>query len=166
MDRQKINDYIDAYSKAIQLPDNYTKILKELMPKIIEKYSKTISSVSVEQDDYTRYVIKPVNGEYSVEDFFLNRLMRNVWAVDGNSIAKGDFSPTDMRISIDETKLESQLNGRIDESRGDFNEIAEIAKKKVIMHEFEHALQTQYRGESLDFRYRGAYRRIIEEVKK
>lgn len=166
MDIQKINDYIDAYSKAIELPEDYKKILKELMPRIIEKYSKTISSVSVKEDDYTRYVIKPVNGEYSVEDFFLNRLMRNVWAVDSQSIAKGDYSPTDMRVNIDENAVKTQLDGRIDMSRKDFTAVTETARKKVIMHEFEHALQTQFRGESLDFRYRSAYKRIIEEVKK
>lgn len=166
MDIQKINDYIDAYSKAIELPEDYKKILKELMPRIIEKYSKTRSSVSVKEDDYTRYVIKPVNGEYSIEDFFLNRLMRNVWSIGSSAKAKGNYRADSMCVQIDESKLETQLAGKIDNPGANFEEICEIARKKVIMHEFEHALQTQFNGECLDFRYRSAYKRIIEEVSK
>lgn len=166
MDIQKINDYIDAYSKAIELPEDYKKILKELMPRIIEKYSKTRSSVSVKEDDYTRYVIKPVNGEYSIEDFFLNRLMRNVWSIGSSAKAKGNYRADSMCVQIDDSKLETQLVGKIDNPRANFEEICEIARKKVIMHEFEHALQTQFNGECLDFRYRSAYKRIIEEVSK
>lgn len=166
MDIQKINDYIDAYSRAIELPDDYKKILKELMPRIIEKYSKTRSSVSVKEDDYTRYVIKPVNGEYSIEDFFLNRLMRNVWSIGSSAKAKGNYRADSMCIQIDDSKLETQLVGKIDNPGANFEEICEIARKKVIMHEFEHALQTQFNGECLDFRYRSAYKRIIEEVSK
>ena len=166
MDIQKINDYIDAYSRAIELPDDYKEILKELMPRIIEKYSKTRSSVSVKEDDYTRYVIKPVNGEYSIEDFFLNRLMRNVWSIGSSAKAKGNYRADSMCVQIDESKLETQLAGKIDELRPDFQEIDETARKKVIMHEFEHALQTQFNGECLDFTHRSAYKRIIEEVSK
>lgn len=166
MDIQKINDYIDAYSKAIELPEDYKKILKELMPRIIEKYSKTISSVSVKEDDYTRYVIKPVNGEYSVEDFFLNRLMRNVWSTEKSAKAKGNYSASSMCVHIDESKIETQLDGWIDNTATDFGEICEIARKKVIMHEFEHALQTQFKGETLPLTYRSTYRKIIEELQK
>lgn len=166
MDIQKINDYIDAYSRAIELPDDYKEILKELMPRIIEKYSKTRSSVSVKEDDYDKYVIKPVNGEYSIEDFFLNRLMRNVWSIGSSAKAKGNYRADSMCVQIDDSKLETQLVGKIDNPGANFEEICEIARKKVIMHEFEHALQTQFNGECLDFRYRSAYKRIIEEVSK
>ena len=40
MDIEKINDFIEAYSRAIQLSPEYTEVLKELLPKIIKKYSK------------------------------------------------------------------------------------------------------------------------------
>ena len=37
MDIEKINDFIEAYSRAIQLSPEYTEVLKELLPKIIKK---------------------------------------------------------------------------------------------------------------------------------
>ncbi len=163
---KKINSFIDAYSKAIDLPENYKKILMELMPKIIEKYSHIVSSISVKEDNYNKYVIKPVNGKYSVEDFFLNRLMRNVWWIDNESIAKGTYSTQDMCVGIDESRLNVQLEGKISKTRSDYNELNEIARKKVIMHEFEHALQTQFSGKNLDYRYKNIYKRIFKEVSK
>lgn len=42
MDIEKINDFIEAYSRAIQLSPEYTEVLKELLPKIIKKYSKIL----------------------------------------------------------------------------------------------------------------------------
>ena len=42
MDIEKINDFIEAYSRAIQLSPEYTEVLKELLPKIIKKYSKIV----------------------------------------------------------------------------------------------------------------------------
>ena len=70
MDIEKINDFIEAYSRAIQLSPEYTEVLKELLPKIIKKYSKIVQDITEKQDDYDKYIIKPINGKYSVEDFF------------------------------------------------------------------------------------------------
>ena len=74
MNIERINDYIDAYSRAINITPEVTSILKELIPNLVKKYSTTITSIPVEQDSYDKYVIKPVDGKYSMEDFFLNRL--------------------------------------------------------------------------------------------
>ncbi len=46
MDIEKINDFIEAYSRAIQLSPEYTEVLKELLPKIIKKYSKIVQDIN------------------------------------------------------------------------------------------------------------------------
>jgi len=165
MNIERINDYIDAYSRAINITPEVTSILKELIPNLVKKYSATITSIPVEQDGYDKYVIKPVDGKYSIEDFFLNRLFRNVWEVylKTNSVEKGGFEPNYMEIGFNMPLIEKQLVGSINTEREDFKELDAIARKKVIMHEFEHALQTQYSGKALfDIRYK----RIFEEIRK
>ena len=67
MDLEKIYDFIDAYSKALQIDDEYKAILKELIPKLVEKYSKIYTKIPVEQDNDNKYIIKPVDGKYSIE---------------------------------------------------------------------------------------------------
>ena len=165
MNIERINDYIDAYSRAINITPEVTSILKELIPNLVKKYSATITSIPVEQDGYDKYVIKPVDGKYSMEDFFLNRLFRNVWEVYSktNSVEKGGFEPNYMEIGFNMPLIEKQLVGSINTEREDFKELDAIARKKVIMHEFEHALQTQYSGKALfDIRYK----RIFEEIRR
>ena len=100
-----------------------------------------------------------------MEDFFLNRLFRNVWEVYSktNSVEKGGFEPNYMEIGFNMPLIEKQLVGSINTEREDFKELDAIARKKVIMHEFEHALQSQYSGKALfDIRYK----RIFEEIRR
>lgn len=166
MNVERINDYIDAYSNAIKIPNKYSVILKELIPKLIEKYSKQFTDIPVSADRYNKYLIKPKDGKYSIEDFFLNRLMRNVWQVNLESSSKGHYDYSDMSVNFNEEKIEGQLRKVIDTSRNDFEELNDIASKKVVMHEFEHALQTQFNNASLDMKYKANYKLIIDEIKK
>ena len=78
MNKVKICDFVDVYSKVNNLNSEYNEILKKLMINIISFYEKTNINISVIEDSSETYLIKAVNGYYSVEDFFLNRLMRNV----------------------------------------------------------------------------------------
>lgn len=167
MNRERINDYIDCWAKAIQVPREYVDVIKELLPSIIEKYSKEYGdSVSVESDKYKSYVIGPKNGEYSMEEFFLNRLLRNIWSFGNITGSKGDYTAAYMEINFNEAKIQRQLKGQIDERRADFPNLDAAARKKVIMHEVEHALQTKYSSQILDIRFRDNYRKIIEEIQK
>lgn len=166
LNKERIDDYIECWGKAIEAPTEYVDIVKELIVNLLEEYSKSFNEISVLNDDYDKYVIKPNNGKYSLEDFFLNRLLRNVWEVNNNSSSKGTYMPSCMEISFNKEKIKSQLSRHIDASRDDFLLLDDIAKKKVIMHEFEHALQTRFEKGALDLRYRSAYKKIIEEICK
>ena len=92
MNKQKVNDFVDAFCDALSLKQGYRTTLKELMENIITKYEKSVYTIP---SDSNVYLIKPTNGVYSVEDFFLNRLMRNVWAVSvvDDIDEKGAFTP-------------------------------------------------------------------------
>ena len=147
MDIEKINDFIEAYSRAIQLSPEYTEVLKELLPKIIRKYSKIVQDITEKQDDYDKYIIKPINGKYSVEDFFLNRLMRNVLEVEVDNISndghKGGYLDELQKITLSPSIISKQLDGLLSANIPNLETIKKTASKKVVMHEFEHALQSQ-----------------------
>lgn len=170
MNLEKINDFIDAYSKALQIDNEYTAILKELIPKLIKKYSEMFTSIPVEQDNESKYIIKPVDGKYSIEDFFLNRLMRNVLSLNIGNIGnreKGGYIDSKQSIDLDIELIDKQLKGVISEQNPKFQEFNHIAKKKVIMHEFEHALQTQFKPEAFVSVFgEKNYEKIFTEVSK
>ena len=171
MNIEKINDFIGAYSRALELSPEYTNILKELLPKLIQKYSQQVPSITDKQDDYDKYIIKPVNGKYSIEDFFLNRLMRNVLMVEIDNIAgdnqKGGFYDETHLIRFNPSVISRQLDGKLPANTPDLDDIKQTASKKVMMHEFEHALQSQFkRGGYIYPVGKGNYKKVIDEILK
>ena len=125
MNLEKINDFIEAYSKALQIDNEYTAILKELIPKLVEKYSKIFTNIPVEQDNENKYIIKPVDGKYSIEDFFLNRLMRNVLSLNIGNIGnreKGGFIDSKQTIDLDIELIDKQLQGVISEKNPQYQQ--------------------------------------------
>ena len=166
MNMERINDYIDCWAKAVKVSKEDVEVVKELIPKLIIKYTPVFKEITVEEDGYDKYPIKPKNGSYSLEDFFLNRLLRNVWNFGQTSSYKGDYTPDDLCVSFNQEQLRIQLAKFISKDRDDFKELDEIARKKVKMHEFEHALQTRFNISSLDLRYRETYKNIIENIKQ
>lgn len=179
MDKVKVNDFVNAYSRVLNL-DNYTRdILLELMGNIIQKYEKIIPNVPVSMDQGSVYLIKPQNGKYSVEDFFLNRLMRNVWVISeinqssvdmglSDAHTKGQFIASNQELSLNYPKLDKQLETikeKLESMGRNYEKAKSDAKKKVIMHEFEHALQTKY-DDKLEFRTRYSYSQISDELEK
>lgn len=171
MNLEKISDFIRAYSRAVGISQEYVDILEELLPKLIQKYSQYIPCITDKQDDYDKYIIKPVNGQYSVEDFFLNRLMRNVLRVEIDNIEgdtqKGGYYDEIHLIRFNPNVIATQLDGQLPETTPNLVEIRKTASKKVVMHEFEHALQTQFkRGGDIYPIGKSNYQRIIEEILK
>ena len=164
MNKQKVNDFVDAFCDALSLKQGYRITLKELMENIITKYEKSVHTIP---SDSNVYLIKPTNGAYSVEDFFLNRLMRNVWAVSvvDDIDEKGAFTPAYNDIAFNIKKINSQMDKYQDILGNDFMTKRESARKKVVMHEFQHALQTVYTDE-LDMQRRVGYKKISDELKK
>lgn len=166
MNINRVNDYIDAYAKAIDMPLEYINIVKELMVKIITKYEKIYPQISVQDDDYDKYVIKPQNGQYTTEDFFLNRLMRNVWYIKYDAKTEGQYFINRMTVKFNKEKMKTQLSNQVPTDLVEFKEWDEIANKKVVMHEFEHALQTSFKKGTLDNDNKIIYQKIFEEVGK
>ncbi|MCL2438976.1 MAG: hypothetical protein FWD15_00510 [Alphaproteobacteria bacterium] len=149
MDKKKISDFIDAYCDIVKPPKgkvDYNSILKELIANLVRHYSSQgITHVSVKEDDFAYYIIKPVNGKYALEDFFLNRLFFNVRAVgeDGTD-AKGQYVPEELTVLLNLDNIDNQFKRQPLLLTRATKPVRDIAKKKVIMHEFEHGIQSRF----------------------
>lgn len=176
MDKVKVTDFVNAYARALDLKDHIRQILLELMENIILKYEKIVPYIPVSMDSSSVYLIKPVEGKYSVEDFFLNRLMRNIWSVDNitpltisdgfaTENTKGTFDPALHSVNLSDSKLLKQVDDYKTALGKNYEQMRACAIKKVIMHEFEHGLQTKY-DDVLDIRFRVSYKKISDELLK
>ena len=176
MNKIKVNDFVMAYSKALGLSQNTTNLLNELMEKIILKYEKTIDYIQIGKDETNLYFIKPVDSKYTIEDFFLNRLMRNIWCVEeitqkdidegfANPHTKGMFDPTTQTVHFNMGKISKQVENYRKFLGENFETMKNAAMKKVMMHEFLHGLQTKY-DSKLDSNYKSVYKRIYDELLK
>lgn len=179
MNKIKVQDFCNAYSNALNLNNSTKDLIIELMQNIISKYEQVIPPIPASIDESSdSYLIKPVNGVFSIEDFFLNRLMRNIWDVSlidqktidegfADSSTKGQFVPSNQMVMINEVKQEKQFDRfkNYFKSQELFEKEKKKAIKKVMMHEFEHGLQTRYDHE-LNFNYRSTYKKISDELEK
>lgn len=152
----KVNTFVDIYCSVLNLENKTTNIIKELSYNWIEYYSKIKPIISVEEDSDELFIIKPKDGYYSIEDYFLNKLMRNILhfkydysSADTFMASKGEFSPSEHRVEINEDLIKDSINSvmeRIMQITGQqpIENLHDIIYKKVIMHEFEHGLKVSY----------------------
>ena len=171
MNIERINDVIDAYSRAMNITTSLNKILKELLPKLISKYSKFVDKIPVGKDNSDKYIFKPIDGKYSVEDLLLNRLMRNILELKIGQIEgfegkmKGGFTSQNQSIELDIDLIERQIDNVLSRENPNFEQLKSIATKKVIMHEFEHGLQTQYKPNTFIHPFREKmFKKVFDEL--
>ena len=122
----------------------------------VKYYSKIKPIISVEEDDDELFIIKSQNGCYSIEDYFLSKLMRNVLhfrydysPADTFMASKGEFSPSEHCVKINEELINDSINSVINTitqitGQKPLENLQECIHKKVIMHEFEHGLKVSY----------------------
>lgn len=114
MDRKKIEDFVGVWADVVGATDEIKTLTTEMLTEMTEKYSKIIpEGVSVEDDDYTKYIIKPVDGRYSMQDLFLNRLMSNATGIDYDDYYENEydnFNQATKRLKVNSNK---EANKRI-----------------------------------------------------
>ena len=125
---------IDELEKDIEMP--LVDFLVELLNNMYEKHKDFIYWIPVDKDSYSTYIIAPKNNKYSLEDFFLNRLMRSVEMIEYTDtsrhlIAFSEYDPYFGKVDIDKCRIQE----RIEEVE---------RRRKVVAHEFLHALKTRF----------------------
>lgn len=147
MNKEKISDFIEVWAQAIGLTDtNIINFIKSDIAKRCTMYEKEIPSISIKDDKCAAYIIKPVNGQYSLEDFLLNRLMLGLReanfgeALEGNS---GEYTPYNKTLNVNIGMLNTRISEKATRHPGLNGKNTQIIKK-TIEHEIGHCLKTTF----------------------
>lgn len=147
MNKEKISDFVDIWAQAVGLTETkYINVIKSDIAKRCAMYEKHFPSISTKDDDCGAYIIKPVNGKYSLEDFFLNRLMLGLRevsfseALDGNS---GEYTSKYKSLDVNVGFLNSRINEKATRHVGLRGKNIQIIKK-TIEHELGHCLKSSF----------------------
>ena len=146
--KEKLNDFKNAYMQIFNPGnDEYMSLvinsIFENVEKNYEEFSDEISMVPVSQENDKLNILKPENGYYSLLDFLINRVFKNMQSIDflthGNSyeynhkklqLSPGRYDKYNKRFSNDGARLFPE----------DFLMHQQI---KSIMHESGHAIQNK-----------------------
>ena len=147
MNKDKISDVVDVWAQSVGLTDRkYINLIKTDIAKRCMMYEDTIGSISVQDDPCQAYILKPVDGRYSVEDFLLNRLMLGLreisfsGAIDGLG---GEYTADSKSLNVNVNKINSKVNEKATRHPGLQGKNAQIIKK-TIEHELGHCFKTSF----------------------
>ena len=161
MNIEKIFDILDCFAKQTGLKKEDNFILKNLICGLTYKYSKEFEYVTDEEDDYNKYIIKSVDGKYLLEDFLLNRLMRNLWNVTyDDSITDYTYDIDNLTLNINEKMIEKAIK-KIPNAD---SLTKELTRQKIKIQYFETILQTRViNGKITAWKFK-KYKDIIDEI--
>lgn len=147
MNKEKINDFVNVWAQTVGLTEKrYINVIKSDIAKRCEMYEKEVPSISIKEDDCDAYIIKPVNGAYSLEDFLLNRLMLGLREIDfTGSIegSNGDYIAQDKSLSVNIGLLNTDIDKNSAIIEGLKGKNVQIIKK-TIEHELGHCFKSSF----------------------
>lgn len=134
-EKQKIQDFQEAYRSLMNPKQNeqINLIINALFHNVTcyyEAFQKAVPSVSAYQEPYDYHLLQPVNGNYSLLDFLLNRAISNIDAI----------VPCE-RNEYNRKKILSIDTKRYEDVQGEYPE--EFIQKQYLkskLHETGHAL--------------------------
>lgn len=148
MNVEKINDFIDVWADSINLKDKqYIDLVKEDIIKRCKMYEKIFPEIKVDEDECSQYIIKPVNGKYSLDDFLLNRLLNGIREFDYKGSSEdtnwADYDSYRRKLSVDINLITTE----VEKVQKKYNILVgkqkDIANKSV-EHELGHCLKTRF----------------------
>ena len=150
MNKSKINDFINVWAEVVGLTGEenkkYRNFIKTDIARRCEMYEKTIPTISTRDDSCNAYIIKPVNGQYSFEDFLLNRLMLGLrevsftGALEGNG---GEYVAHDKMLNVNVGALDSLAKDKATRHRGLQGKNVQTVQK-TIEHELGHCYKSLF----------------------
>lgn len=150
MNKSKIDDFINVWAEVVGLTGEenkkYRNFIKTDIARRCEMYEQTISAISTKDDSCNAYIIKPVNGQYSLEDFLLNRLMLGLREVsftgtlDGNG---GEYVAHNKSLNVNVRALDSLVKNKATRHKGLQGKNVQIIQK-TIEHELGHCYKTSF----------------------
>ena len=130
------NDLV-GLEKLIEMP--IKDFIMQLLQNIYNYYKDDVTYISTDKDRNLEYIIAAQKGVYSLEDFLINRLLRNISAI---SYKKQLITPESHyqyefgEVLIDKECMENKLK-------------SVYQRRKVLASEVLHALKTQMLGRNI-----------------
>lgn len=147
-EQSKVIDFMESYKKYLNPEcnneiDTVINYIFDIIIKVYLEYRNTIPYVSVEDDGYAYYTIRPVDGRYSLLDYLINTAMQNLDSI--------EFIDTQMPSNYNLLKKKMSLHAELMSSLPDtvFNytkkpldkdKYRELFYKHMIYHEIGHML--------------------------
>lgn len=155
INKDKINYFINVYLETLGIQINtkegtyIANILKDNIYKRCLKY-KDISPVTIDLDKCENYILKPdLNGVYSWEDFFLNRLFQGLRSIDISSSLEGnsgEYTAYNKSLNVNPDAILNAIASSSISNRPDINVLKKQIPRKTFTHEIGHCLKTQFKG--------------------
>lgn len=146
--KERISNYIECFTDCLGI-DKSTKegnTIKNLFIESIylraNKYKNI--KINIKDDGYQGYIIKPKNGQYTPEDFLLNRLFISISKIANNRLnenEKAKYDSIDRDLQFDFQSIDNLLKRYI----SDVN-LRKKSIHKTFTHEIGHALQVRRNG--------------------
>jgi len=144
MNIEKLKFYIDNWYEYLEkeniellekeLGMSFKNFIIEMLNNVYNEYKDIIAFIPVDKEICSEYIIKPQNGRYSLEDFLINRLLRNISIIefkDQYIMSQSEYDYHLGLVSIDKERLQTQLK-----------DVGQ--KRKLVAHELLHGLKTQF----------------------
>ncbi len=150
MNKEKINDFVNVWAQAVGLTKKedkkYVNLIKTDIAKRCAMYENDFPTISTKDDDCSAYIIKPVNNEYRLEDFLLNRLMlgiRDISFTNDLKDSNGEYIADRKSLEVDVNLIVSTARNKATRHEGLKEQSIKILKK-TIEHELGHCLKTVF----------------------
>lgn len=150
MNKSKINDFINVWAEVVGLTGEenkkYRNFIKTDIARRCAMYEQTIPNISTKDDSCNAYIIKPVNGQYSFEDFLLNRLMLGlrdvsfIGALEGNG---GEYIAADKTLNVNTGTIDFLARDKAKRHTGLQGKNVQIVQK-TIEHELGHCYKSLF----------------------
>ncbi len=147
-EKSKINDFMNIYRSYLN--PNHNEEIDEIIDYIIDSlikvyldYKKIVPFISIDDDNYNYYILKPVDGKYSLLDYLINTVIQNL---DSIELTKDkmvcNYNLLKKKMLINRNYMRTTHPSVFDSMKIkiDKEELLKLFYKNLIYHEIGHML--------------------------
>ena len=168
--KEKLNDFKNAYMRIFNSNNNeYMSLvintIFDNVEKNYEEFSDEIEKVSINQENDELNILKQENGYYSLLDFLLNRVFKNIQMIDTSVHGNGyEHNQKELQLSIGRyDKYYKRFSS--DGARLFSDDFLMHQRIKSIMHESGHAFQNKRENDRFPQRTQEIRNQLISILK-
>ena len=147
-EKTKVIDFMKIYRKYVN-PDSNNEIntivdyVFDTIIKVYFEYKDVVPFISVNDDNYEFYIIRPVNGKYTLLDYLINTIIQNLDSIEliDNQMSS-NYNMLKKKISMNKkhtTSLHDSVFNQTSQQL-DRDKFKELFYKNAIYHEIGHML--------------------------